>query len=115
MGQTARVPAPQFEQGETVPGLVAEHGFAALVSVRRGNETHTLLFDTGVSPNGLGDNLERLGLDSGEIEAVVLSHGHFDHAGGFPGLARLRGRLGMPITLHPFGVEQAPYHVPRTT
>jgi 7,8-dihydropterin-6-yl-methyl-4-(beta-D-ribofuranosyl)aminobenzene 5'-phosphate synthase len=101
MGQTARVPAPQFEQGETVPGLIAEHGFAALVSVRRGNETHTLLFDTGVSPNGLGDNLERLGLDSGEIEAVVLSHGHFDHAGGFPGLARLRGRLGMPITLHP--------------
>jgi 7,8-dihydropterin-6-yl-methyl-4-(beta-D-ribofuranosyl)aminobenzene 5'-phosphate synthase len=31
----------------------------------------------------------------------VLSHGHFDHAGGFPGLARLRGRSGMPLTVHP--------------
>jgi 7,8-dihydropterin-6-yl-methyl-4-(beta-D-ribofuranosyl)aminobenzene 5'-phosphate synthase len=101
MGRTPRVPAPQFEQGETVPGLLAEHGFAALVSVRRGSVTHTVLFDTGVSPNGLADNLERLAIDSGVIEAVVLSHGHFDHAGGFAGLARLRGRDGLPITLHP--------------
>jgi 7,8-dihydropterin-6-yl-methyl-4-(beta-D-ribofuranosyl)aminobenzene 5'-phosphate synthase len=101
MGRTPRVPAPQFEQGETVPGLVAEHGFAALVTVRRGYVTHTVLFDTGVSPNGLADNLERLDLDSAVIEALVLSHGHFDHAGGFPGLARLRRRQGLPITLHP--------------
>jgi len=32
---------------------------------------------------------------------VVLSHGHFDHAGGFDGLARLRGRSGLPLTVHP--------------
>jgi 7,8-dihydropterin-6-yl-methyl-4-(beta-D-ribofuranosyl)aminobenzene 5'-phosphate synthase len=101
MGRTPRVPAPQFMQGETVPGLVAEHGFAALVTTRRGDRRHTLLFDTGVSPNGLADNFERLGLDSSAIEAVVLSHGHFDHAGGFPGLCRLRRRDGLPITVHP--------------
>ena len=65
MGRTPTVPAPQFVQGETVPGLVAEHGFAALVTTRRGDRTHTLLFDTGVSPNGLADNIERLGIDSG--------------------------------------------------
>ena len=94
------MPAPQFVQGETVPGLVAEHGFSALVTTRRGERTHSLLFDTGVSPYGMADNFERLGLDAGSIEAVVLSHGHFDHAGGLAGLARLRrGRL--PITLHP--------------
>jgi 7,8-dihydropterin-6-yl-methyl-4-(beta-D-ribofuranosyl)aminobenzene 5'-phosphate synthase len=100
MGRTPRVPAPQFDQGETVPGLLAEHGFAALVTTRRGERRHTLLFDTGVSPNGLADNMERLGLSAENVEAVVLSHGHFDHAGGIPGLARLR-RSGLPMVLHP--------------
>ena len=71
------------------------------MTTRRGDRTHTVLFDTGVSPNGLADNLERLDLDGSDIEAVVLSHGHFDHAGGFPGLAKLRRRQGLPITVHP--------------
>ena len=101
MGRTPRVPAPQFEEGATVPGLLAEHGFSALVTVRRGERSHTLLFDTGVSPGGMADNMERLGVDVAEIETVVLSHGHFDHAGGFDGLARLCGRNGLPLTVHP--------------
>lgn len=36
--------------------------------------------------------MERLGLRAGDIEAVVPSHGHFDHTGGLEGLAELRGR-----------------------
>jgi 7,8-dihydropterin-6-yl-methyl-4-(beta-D-ribofuranosyl)aminobenzene 5'-phosphate synthase len=101
MGRTPPVPATVFEAGETVPGLLAEHGFSALVTVRRGERTHTLLFDTGVSPGGMAQNMERIGIDVGAIEAVVLSHGHFDHAGGLDGLARLRGRAGLPLALHP--------------
>jgi 7,8-dihydropterin-6-yl-methyl-4-(beta-D-ribofuranosyl)aminobenzene 5'-phosphate synthase len=95
------VAAPQFVDGHTPPGLVAEHGFSALVTIRRGGTSHTVLFDTGVSPDGMATNIERLGIDVGEIEVVVLSHGHFDHAGGFAGLARLRGRAGLPLTVHP--------------
>ncbi|WAJ44300.1 MBL fold metallo-hydrolase [Mycobacterium sp. Aquia_216] len=95
------VAGPQFVEGRTVPGLVAEHGFSALITTRRGETSHTVLFDTGVSPDGMATNIERLGLDVSEIEVVVLSHGHFDHAGGFPGLARLRGRAGLPLTVHP--------------
>jgi 7,8-dihydropterin-6-yl-methyl-4-(beta-D-ribofuranosyl)aminobenzene 5'-phosphate synthase len=93
--------APQFTGGETFTGLRAEHGFSALVTVRRGNVSSTLLFDTGVSPDGLAVNVEHLGLDLGDLQGVVLSHGHFDHAGGFDGLARLRGRSGLPLTVHP--------------
>lgn len=100
-GRPPKVAAPQMVQGETVAGLVAEHGFAALVTTRRGDRTHTLLFDTGVSPNGLADNMERLGITAADIEALVLSHNHFDHAGGLLGLARLRRRAGLPITVHP--------------
>ncbi|MFG2266628.1 MBL fold metallo-hydrolase [Streptomyces sp. NPDC048720] len=46
-------------------------------------------------------NAERLGIDVGGLQGVVLSHGHFDHAGGFDGLARLRGRFGLPLAVHP--------------
>jgi 7,8-dihydropterin-6-yl-methyl-4-(beta-D-ribofuranosyl)aminobenzene 5'-phosphate synthase len=98
---TGRVAAPQFTDGETISGLRAEHGFSALVTVRSGNTSNTLLFDTGASPDGLAVNAERLGVDAGCLQGVVLSHGHFDHAGGFDGLARLRGRSGLPLTVHP--------------
>ena len=111
----ARIPevaAPQFVGGQTVPGLVAEHGFSALVTTRRGAITHTVLFDTGVSPDGMATNLERLGLDVSAIEFVVLSHGHFDHAGGFPGLARLRHRSGMPLTVHPLVWSRRRFAIP---
>ena len=39
--------------------LKAEHGFSAWVSIDRGKNTHNLMFDTGVSPTGAIENLER--------------------------------------------------------
>ena len=96
-----RVAARQFEGGETVAGLRAEHGFSALVTVRSGTTSSTLLFDAGASPDALAVNAERLGTDVGALQGVVLSHGHFDHVGGLDGLARLRGRAGLPLTVHP--------------
>jgi len=91
--------APQFENGGTAVGLLAEHGFAALVTVRRGDRTSTVLFDTGISPTGMTDNAARLDVDWSAVQAVVLSHGHFDHAGGFAGLASATASL--PMTVHP--------------
>src|SRR5690349_19111910 len=70
------VSAPQFESGRTTVGLRAEHGFSALVTVRRGAGTTTLLFDTGLSPDAMVVNAERLGVDLSAVQAVVLSHGH---------------------------------------
>jgi 7,8-dihydropterin-6-yl-methyl-4-(beta-D-ribofuranosyl)aminobenzene 5'-phosphate synthase len=93
--------APQFEIGATAVGLRAEHGFAALVSVRRGSTTTTVLFDTGLSPDAMVINAGRLGLDLSGIQAVVLSHGHFDHAGGLAGLAGRRGTRSLPMVVHP--------------
>jgi 7,8-dihydropterin-6-yl-methyl-4-(beta-D-ribofuranosyl)aminobenzene 5'-phosphate synthase len=92
------VAAAQFDGGRTTPGLRAEHGFSALVTVRRGATSTALLFDTGVSPDGMTTNAERLGVDPAAVQGVVLSHGHFDHAGGLAGLAA-RGPL--PLTVHP--------------
>ncbi|MDQ4117810.1 MAG: MBL fold metallo-hydrolase [Actinomycetota bacterium] len=94
-------PAPQFEGGTTAVGLVAEHGFGALVQVRRGDTTTSLLFDTGLSPDALVTNADRLGIDVSGVQGVVLSHGHFDHAGGLAGLARRLGSGRMPMVVHP--------------
>ena len=106
------VPAPQYAELRTYAGLVAEHGFSALVTVRRGGTTHTLLFDTGVSPDGLATNAERLGIDAGDLEVVVLSHGHFDHAGGFVGLSRLRAGRALPLTVHPLVWTRRRFAIP---
>ena len=60
--------APQFESGATRVGLMAEHGFSALVSVRTGNTTTSVLFDTGLSPEAMVTNADRLGIDISEGE-----------------------------------------------
>jgi hypothetical protein len=85
--------APQFEPGRTNVGLMAEHGFSALVTVRRGDTTTSILFDTGLSPDAMVINADRLGLDLSGVHAVVLSHGHFDHVGGLQ--RRLATRTGL--------------------
>ena len=45
-------------------------------------QRHTLLFDAGPDGATLIRNAAILGVDFGEVEAIVLSHGHWDHGGG---------------------------------
>ncbi|MFZ0045158.1 MAG: MBL fold metallo-hydrolase, partial [Streptosporangiaceae bacterium] len=40
-------------------------------------------------------------IDPSSIEAVVCSHGHFDHTTGFDGLVRALGRANLPVLIHP--------------
>jgi 7,8-dihydropterin-6-yl-methyl-4-(beta-D-ribofuranosyl)aminobenzene 5'-phosphate synthase len=101
MGSGGSVEAPQFEGGATFPGLIAEHGFAALVTVRVGGRSTTVLLDTGRTPDAMVCNADRLGVDLGELHSVVLSHGHFDHVGGLAGLAGRRGVRALPMVVHP--------------
>jgi 7,8-dihydropterin-6-yl-methyl-4-(beta-D-ribofuranosyl)aminobenzene 5'-phosphate synthase len=60
----------------------ANHGLSCLITAHRGGASHTMLFDTGPEADTFERNTRQLGLDLGEVEAVVLSHGHWDHAGG---------------------------------
>ncbi len=81
--------------------LIAEPGFSALVRVEQRGRERTLLFDTGVSPHGMAENMRRLAIDPGEIEVIVLSHGHWDHVTGMEGLVRMLGRPRLPVMIHP--------------
>ena len=94
-------PLGLFEEGETVDELRAEHGFSALVTVTRGQRRHRILFDAGVTPDGLVENMRRLGLAPGDLEVIVLSHGHSDHTTGLDGLIRALGPTNLPVLIHP--------------
>lgn len=59
------------------PALYAEHGLALYIE----HPEYNILFDTGQSGRVL-DNMHMLGIESDDIEITVLSHGHYDHAGG---------------------------------
>ncbi|MCD6380542.1 MBL fold metallo-hydrolase [bacterium] len=63
-------------------------GFSCLVGRR-------VLFDTGESSESLFYNMDQLNVDISKIEAVVISHDHWDHTGGLWGL--LKKREGLPV------------------
>lgn len=80
---------------------IAEHGFSALIRVQQGHKHGAVLFDTGVSRRGLLYNLDALQIEASEVQAIILSHGHPDHAMGLPGLLDRLGVLHLPLVLHP--------------
>lgn len=79
-------------------GLMAEHGLAFHLQIGERN----LLFDTGQSDLLLA-NAEKLGLDLRHLDAIVLSHGHYDHCGGFKNVWSLSPRTR--LFLHPAATE----------
>lgn len=65
------------EDSEGCTGCGAEHGLSLYIETER----HVLLMDTGAS-DLFAVNADKLGIDLTRVDTVVLSHGHYDHAGG---------------------------------
>jgi len=101
LGFATTRPAALMQEGWGGDPLIAEHGLSFLVTVRKADRAYRILFDTGTSPDGMVENMRRLDVDPGSIEAVVCSHGHFDHTTGLEGLIRTVGRTNMPVLIHP--------------
>jgi 7,8-dihydropterin-6-yl-methyl-4-(beta-D-ribofuranosyl)aminobenzene 5'-phosphate synthase len=59
--------------------LTYDFGFSTVV--RYGDTT--VLFDAGTDAAVFERNLATLGIDAREIDVAILSHGHYDHMGGF--------------------------------
>ena len=96
-----RVPARFLEPGRTGDALRAEHGFSCLVTIDKAGRVVRVLFDAGLTPDGLVENMRRLELSPADIDIVVLSHGHWDHTTGMDGLVRELGRPNVPVLIHP--------------
>lgn len=114
----ARTPAERTYAGHQCKTVFDQlccgcHGLSVLITGRRADRTHSLLFDVGPYPEIWLDNARRLGIDLASIEHIFLSHWHFDHSGGFPqviaaiGAARAAAGLGRPVVdLHPDRPDQ---------
>jgi 7,8-dihydropterin-6-yl-methyl-4-(beta-D-ribofuranosyl)aminobenzene 5'-phosphate synthase len=94
-----------------LPPPVAEHGFSALIKAKcnddgeelnrcRDGKENVILFDCGTSENGVVHNAGILGIDLKSINAIVLSHGHFDH---FMGIYKVLQRINThtSVICHP--------------
>ncbi|MDG6223465.1 MAG: MBL fold metallo-hydrolase [Candidatus Bathyarchaeota archaeon] len=64
------------------PKLEAKHGLSVYVTVTVDTNKVTVLMDTGASPEKLLSNITELNVNLESVDAVVLSHGHYDHTGG---------------------------------
>jgi 7,8-dihydropterin-6-yl-methyl-4-(beta-D-ribofuranosyl)aminobenzene 5'-phosphate synthase len=101
MMSACRQAAATLDGGDVAAALRAEHGFSVLVTVSKNGAEHRILFDAGVSPDGVTENMRRLDIDVSSIETIVCSHGHFDHTTGLDGLIRRLGTVNLPVLIHP--------------
>lgn len=86
-------------------GMVAEHGFSALVKIP--DKDLTLLFDTGTTGSVLINNMRLVSADPASIDAVIISHRHYDHTGGLKTFLEARKDRETIIISHPDLFEPA--------
>ena len=98
---------PLSKEGKVLSDtLLAENGLSLLITIYQGEKKHTILLDTGYTKVGVLHNMEQMGIDVEEIEAIVISHGHMDHTGTLNAiLDKIPGRI--PLVVHP-GAFQYP-------
>lgn len=78
--------------------LLAEHGLAFWIEI----DGRRLLFDTGQGAV-LSHNAQNLGVPLEQADAVILSHGHYDHTGGLPDV--LQAAPQIQLYAHPVAFE----------
>ncbi len=82
--------------------LFAEHGFSVLCEgeTSQGIE-FKYLFDTGPSVHGLKNNINNLKVNLKDLDAIILSHGHYDHTGGLLGILKTDFEKKIDLICHP--------------
>jgi 7,8-dihydropterin-6-yl-methyl-4-(beta-D-ribofuranosyl)aminobenzene 5'-phosphate synthase len=85
-----------------IPGtsIHAEHGLAYYIEAVVNGKPNGFMFDYGLDFQGVSKNMELLDIDVRRLEALGLSHGHFDHWGNLIAILkynRAKIRKGIPL------------------
>ncbi len=86
-----------FDNRCVKPGFLTGFGFSALI-YNHFTENY-VLFDTGSNNKILIHNINKFNVDISNIKKVVISHEHFDHAGGLDGLLQINPNLDVFIPM----------------
>ena len=68
--------APLLRDWSEREQLIAEHGYALLLTIKRDGQSESLLYDAGLGRQTLIHNMDVLGLRMADVRTVVLSRGH---------------------------------------
>jgi 7,8-dihydropterin-6-yl-methyl-4-(beta-D-ribofuranosyl)aminobenzene 5'-phosphate synthase len=85
-----------------IPGtsIHSEHGLAYYIEAVVNGKPNAFMFDYGLDFQGVSKNMELLDIDVRRLEALGLSHGHFDHWGNLIAILkynRTKIRKGIPL------------------
>lgn len=98
--------SPLMSAADYRKALHNEWGLALAVESRVGSDTRSFMLDYGYTPEALLNNMEIMGVDGAKMQALIMSHGHFDHFGGLIGfLEKYRSRLPVDLTLYAGGED----------
>ena len=86
--------------------LHSQWGLSLLLESVKAGETRTLMLDYAYTPEALLNNIELLNVDPKKVDALIVSHGHFDHYGGLIAfLDKYRGVLPADLKLYAGGED----------
>jgi 7,8-dihydropterin-6-yl-methyl-4-(beta-D-ribofuranosyl)aminobenzene 5'-phosphate synthase len=110
--EVRRTGIPEAPQGRT---LESEWGLALHIESRRGQEWRRYLLDFGFTSDVYANNLEIMKIDVGQVDVLIISHGHFDHTGGLMGfLEANRARMRKSLRLFTGGEDDFCYRANRS-
>jgi len=80
---------------------LGQHGVSFLLMAERDGVAKNVLVDVGQNPAALLENMNRMKISLSCIDAVVLTHCHYDHTQGLAKVVKEIGKKDLPVIAHP--------------